>query len=1041
MISIGSKVRIKGKNTQGIVIAVKEAFAHVNTDNQNEWLPVSDLEEISDELVSRILKNDLDEGLDFILGIDAHRLLTEYRFNPYVLASSTKIQIFPHQIDEVIWALDNPKIMIADEVGLGKTIIAALIVSELRARGLAKKSLFVVPKSLVLKWKGELESRFDFDVDILDSTYMKFNDEPFERKEFAYVASMDFLKQEHIREKIQNDFDVVVVDEAHKFKIRTERLELGQLLSSVSNVLIFLTATPHDGRDDDFMARMSLLDPYVGDIASSSYLWSRNVKEDVKDIEGKTVFPPRKSETIDIPLTNAERVINGLLKEYFAARFDEASTPREVNAVRFLSIIFRKRASSSISALKISLKRRLEKLGNLTNADDVIRIQSQINDLDEEIDPEYEEGENHLDGFTLTADIENEKNSLRNIISEIEKLGTRDTKLEKLKESIKKLKETDSKAKILLFTEYRDTLEYLINELSKDYAVDKIDGTMSIGARSETLSNFSKDDGPEILLCTDAAGEGIDMQFCNIEFNYDLPWNPNKLEQRMGRIHRIGQTRSVFYYNFVVDKDASIDGYILSKLLEKIENIKASMGEKIYDVIGIIIKPDDIAKYYEELLKVPKAHWEAKITELLEVIEENKNRVLKESNLLLEGHRLDRHTLENISKIRKNAVDIGEVKRFLHMFVESNDGKFEQISKSQDHYKIYPPGKLAQKLNIGIIEGTFNQKIAREKNSRFIALGDREINSLILAATNKSVASLIHPTKSGLICVYKTSVIDGIGRERNTKIISLFHNEDAKIIPIDPRSIWDYDEGSEIQNTAFIVNAKERLDKTLVETVDEYKNETKKKLGEIEKKTKSSTRKFFIDKLTQCEIKIDEYNSKKGEGPQIEKLIKRQENQKIKYKKDLDERLDQIQKEFVIKYTTELIGIAVVTPESESNVRRVVELDGMKAVMNYEMNRATTEDQRKLIVDISERDTGYDVESFDRHIEVKSFKTTGNPKLTSHEWESSHRFGDEYWLYVIENTQTQPMITKIQNPYEKFKNTIKTEESIDYRYVIENWKN
>ena len=206
--------------------------------------------------------------------------------------------------------------MIADEVGLGKTIIAALIVSELRARGLAKKSLFVVPKSLVLKWKGELESRFDFDVDILDSTYMKFNDEPFEKKEFAYVASMDFLKQEHIREKIQNDFDVVVVDEAHKFKIRTERLELGQLLSSVSNVLIFLTATPHDGRDDDFMARMSLLDPYVGDMASSSYLWSRNVKEDVKDIEGKTVFPPRKSETIDILLTNDDRIINDLLKDY-----------------------------------------------------------------------------------------------------------------------------------------------------------------------------------------------------------------------------------------------------------------------------------------------------------------------------------------------------------------------------------------------------------------------------------------------------------------------------------------------------------------------------------------------------------------------------------------------------------------------------------------------------------------------------------------------------------------------------------------------------
>ena len=445
----------------------------------------SDLEEISDELVSRILKNDLDEGINFILGVDAHRLLTEYKFNPYVLASSTKIQIFPHQIDEVIWALENPKIMIADEVGLGKTIIAALIASELRARGLANKALFVVPKSLVLKWKYELETRFDFDVEILDSTYLKVNNEPFEKKEFAYVASMDFLKQEHVREKLQTDFDIVIVDEAHKFKIRTDRLELGKLLSSVSNVLIFLTATPHDGRDDDFMSRMSLLDPYVGDITSSSYLWSRNVKEDVKDIEGKTVFPPRKSETIDISLTNAERVINNLLKNYFDARFDEASTPREVNAVRFLSIIFRKRASSSIFALKISLKRRLEKLGNITNADDAMKIQSQISDLDEEIDPEFEEGENQLDGFTLTENIENEKASLRNIISEIEKLGTKDTKLEKLKESIQKLKTTDKKTKILLFTEYRDTLDYLVQELSKNYSVDRIDGTMSIQDRAE----------------------------------------------------------------------------------------------------------------------------------------------------------------------------------------------------------------------------------------------------------------------------------------------------------------------------------------------------------------------------------------------------------------------------------------------------------------------------------------------------------------------------------------------------------------------------
>ena len=1041
MTSIGSKVRIKGTDSEGIIVSIKDSFAEVNIENQNRWIPIGDLYEISDELVSRILKNDLDDGIDFILGIDAHRLLNEYRFNPYVLASSTKIQIFPHQIDEVIWGLENPKIMIADEVGLGKTIIAALIACELKARGLANKSLFVVPKSLVLKWKEELENRFDFDVKILDSTYMKFDFEPFEKKEFAYVASMDFLKQDHIKEKIQNDFDIVIVDEAHKFKIRTDRLELGKVLAAKSNVLIFLTATPHDGRDDDFMTRINLLDPYVGDIASSSYLWTRNIKEDIRDMEGKTVFPPRTSKTLDIQLTNAERGINDLLKDYFDARYSEAQNNKEINAVRFLSHIFRKRASSSISAIKISLKRRLEKLGNITNAEEILKIQSNINDFDEELDPEYENEANKMDGFTLGVDIENEKINLRNIITEIEKLGSRDTKFDRLLDSIRELKKTDPKTKILLFTEYRDTLEYLMVRLSENYKVDKIDGTMKIEDRRDTLLEFRRDDGPEILLCTDAAGEGIDMQFCNIEYNYDLPWNPNKLEQRMGRIHRIGQTREVFYYNFVVDKESSIDGYIISKLLEKIENIKSSMGnEKIYDVIGIIINNNDIAKYYEELLKVPKAHWEAKVSELLDQIEEKKNRIIEKSNQLLEGHRLDRTTLENISKIRKTAVDIGEVKRFLQMLIESKGGKFEEIQKSESRYKIFPPQKFAQALNIGVLEGTFDSKLAIERGWPYLALGNREINSIILKSAGRSVASLTHPTKSGLLCVYKTSVIDGKGKERDSKIVAMFHNEDAKVTEVDPRSIWDYDEGSEIKNTAFIINSKNRIEEELLKIVEGHKIVTTKKMTEIEKKTKQATTKFFIDKTDQANTKIAEYDKQRGEGPHIEKLITKQKNQIQKDKKDFEERLQQIQKDHVTKTTIELIGIASIKSEMDANVRRETDLAGMKAVIEHEIKRASTESQREKIIDVSERDTGYDIESFDRCIEVKSFKKSGPAKLTSHEWKTAERIKDEYWLYVVEDAQTEPKITEIQNPYEKFKDSVKTEQLIEYRYVIENWK-
>ena len=167
MISKGSKVRIQGEQLTGIVLETKEGFARVNIGDKNEWKPFSELEEISDELLNRMLKGDLDSSLDFILAIDANRLLVEQLWNPYVFASSSRIQIFPHQIDEVTWALENPKTLIADEVGLGKTIVAALVSTELKERGLSKKSLYVVPKSLVLKWQDELNEKFDSDAKII----------------------------------------------------------------------------------------------------------------------------------------------------------------------------------------------------------------------------------------------------------------------------------------------------------------------------------------------------------------------------------------------------------------------------------------------------------------------------------------------------------------------------------------------------------------------------------------------------------------------------------------------------------------------------------------------------------------------------------------------------------------------------------------------------------------------------------------------------------------------------------------------------------
>ena len=1047
MIIPGTKVLVKGYDTkQGIVLAVKDNFAEISIDSKKLWKPFDDLTDISDEQLNKIIQGKYDDSLDFILAVDANRLLNEYKFNPYVLASSTKITIFPHQIDEVTWGLENNRIMIADEVGLGKTIIAALIASELKARGLAEKILYVVPKSLVLKWQDELSGRFDTETKILNFEYVKQDNDPFSKDHYDYITSMDFLKREENRQLIKEKIDLVIVDEAHKFKINTERFDLGTILSEKADSMILLTATPHDGRDEDFIARMSLLDPFVPDISSSTYLWKRHIKENVVNMKGEKVFPERYSSTVDIELTNQEREINSLIDDYIRDRYEEVQNHKDFNAVRFLSIIFKKRAASSFEALRVSLVRRMNKLGTNTDVNSIQGIQNNLNSSDEENDADYEDTVGDAESFTLGRNIDNERRDLTVIISKIEELKGKDSKLELLIESIKKIKTTDSKTKILLFTEYRDTLEYLIRQLSENYYLGKIDGTMKIHERKQTLIEFSRDEGPEILLCTDAAGEGIDMQFCNVEFNYDIPWNPNRLEQRMGRIHRIGQTRKVYYYNFIVDKKNSIDGYILNKLFEKINKIKESMGnDSIFDIIGRLIGPELIAKMYEELLKLPKAEWEAKVAIELDKIEENKTRILQKTKQLLEGHKLDHTVLENIRKIRRDAVDIGEIKRFLEVWAESNEGKFEELDKKTQTAKIVPPQKLASKIG-GILQGTFNSKIAQSKGWPYLALGNKKIQKILtLVSDTKPVTVLSHPTKSGLICVYKLSVIDGKGRERNSKIIAMFHNEDGKISEIDPRSLWSYDEGKTDTNSQFIINSKDRIEEELVQIRNEFHEKNIEKLNEIKKKTKDAVEKHTITKIEICNAKIESYKIKENTSPHYSKLVKREQNTIHELERRMVSQKETIDHDFQSNIVTELIAIAIITPEVDANERRRVELAGMEIVMQYEQKLAQTDDQKSKIRDVSERDTGFDIESFDKYIEVKSFKTTGIPKITSHEWETANRIKQDYWLYVVENVfdeqkTLQEKVTPIKNPYEKLKNTITPVEEITTKYHVENWK-
>ncbi|MEM2579418.1 MAG: helicase-related protein [Candidatus Nitrosocaldus sp.] len=1153
MLREGSKVIInengikEGRRIEeGIILEIKGEFAKVLLrDMHAQYYPLEQLEDKSNELIERLITGNIDEVIDFILAIDAYRLLTEYKFNPYVLASSTKIQIFPHQIDEVVKVLDsNVRMLIADEVGLGKTITAALIASELKARGLADKMLFVVPKSLVIKWRDELKDRFEFNVEILDSNYANINPDALRREEFCYVTSIDYLKQDHVisrlfgidikkydkgndkendrrrkkekergkGESIEEDeqqyptdvrLDLVVIDEAHKLANNNERYRLGRLLAGITNYMLFLTATPHNGDDEDYLNRLRLLDPYVYDINASSYLAIRNMKEDVIDLDGKEVFPARESKTIAIPLKIEEAEVLDLLDAYLAKIESYANDKQEESAIRFISTIFRKRASSSFHALRLSLERRLAKLSSLTTTlgigfdpQAIDKARRKLKEAEEENDEnEYEDNEGEIIGQSIFRARDDELRIIKEIIAKLNNLNI-DSKFDELIRYILNIrkdvgdKNARDEAKIVIFTEYRDTLNYLKDRLQEsfpDFKIYSIDGTMSIEERKKALESFKLDG--DIMICTDAAGEGIDMQFCNIMINYDIPWNPNRLEQRMGRIHRIKQRRNVKYYNFIMDPAVTIDGYILSKLFEKIEKIREAYKDKVYDIIGRIITEDEFINLYEELRRLPRDQWEARLKASIDEITENRLRTLERINGLITGYKLDRTKLEGIRKVLRYGVDSNEVKRFVEVFINRYEGSIQPIDDEGSLYRIFMPTSiLYQRDNYhdhdqdlkGIINGSFDQSIAESKNYTYLALGNKHIMLMLKHAAKGSVTVARfnpNPNLNGILFVYMISMVDGKYRPVNGRIVSILCREGSdEIMDVESRAIWDLGvlddrdkrtlSAAEL-TTRKILELKDKADKKAYELMNELMKDTVTKLNIIKDRTIDAMENYYANKIEKIDKRLQEYRERLVEAQHYEGLIKIEENKREKLREEYEKMKKAKENEFKVYPIIELIGIALIKGEDEGGrreevkeekevvrreedmietinnerIKKLVELNGIKIAIEYEKERAGN-DPNKLnsIKDVSNKYAGYDIESFDRVIEVKAFKDTGSIQLTSHEWLIAKKLGDEYYIYAIEDALGKGRLTVIQNPAKKFANKVKPIQVIDYKYVIEDWK-
>jgi superfamily II DNA or RNA helicase len=598
------------------------------------------------------------DGATFRLVAEAHRIRLAHLFDPVLAVHTSLIDPLPHQITAVYEAMlprQPLRFLLADDPGAGKTIMAGLLIKELIARGDLKRCLIVCPGSLVEQWQDELSRKFHLPFEILTNDKLEAarTGNWFLENDLA-IARLDKLsRNEDVQVKLSAPdchYDLIVCDEAHKLSATffggevkfTKRYQLGQVLSGLTRHFLLMTATPHNGKEEDFQLFLALLDGdrFEGRFRDGAHqvdvsdLMRRMVKENLLKFDGTPLFPERIAYTVPYKLSDGEARLYKEVTDYVRQEFNRAEALRNdkrAGTVGFALTILQRRLASSPEAIYQSLRRRRERLetrlrevellqrgaslapmplGPTLDADD-------LEDLDEAPDNEVETAEEQvLDQATAAATITELKAEigtlahLESLAAEVRRSG-QDTKWRELSRLLAEIftsagvsqvgepkvpygagpiaKPTPSpRQKLVLFTEHRDTLNYLQRQigslLGRPQSVVLIHGGMGREERRKAQESFLHDPDVQVLLATDAAGEGINLQRAHLMVNYDLPWNPNRLEQRFGRIHRIGQTEVCHLWNLVAEETR--EGDVYRKLLEKLEEARQALGGQVFDVLG-----------------------------------------------------------------------------------------------------------------------------------------------------------------------------------------------------------------------------------------------------------------------------------------------------------------------------------------------------------------------------------------------------------------------------------------------------------------------
>jgi superfamily II DNA or RNA helicase len=579
---------------------------------------------------------------------EARRIQLAHLFDPHLAVHTSLVSPLPHQISAVYEHMlprQPLRYLLADDPGSGKTIMAGLLIRELLIRGDLKRCLIVCPGSLVEQWQDELGSRFQLPFEILTNDRIEASRtrNPFNEINLM-IARLDKLsRDEDAQLKLaQSDWDLIVCDESHKMSAaffggevkETKRYKLGKLLGGITRNFLLMTATPHNGKEEDFQLFMALLDGdrfegkfrdgvHASDVTD---LMRRMVKEQLVTFEGKPLFPERCAYTVPYPLSDDEARLYVEVTDYVRTQFNRAEnlTEGRRGTIGFALTVLQRRLASSPEAIFQSLKRRKERLEGRLREEELLkrgraipnaRPNIDLDDLDDAPDAEVEEIEEELvDSATASQTIPELRIEidvlidLENLAHKVRTSG-RDRKWEELSSLLQNNAEMfdahGHRRKLIIFTEHRDTLNYLLHRirtlLGKADAVLAIHGGMGREQRKRSEEAFKQDKEVFILVATDAAGEGINLQRAHLMVNYDLPWNPNRIEQRFGRIHRIGQTEVCHLWNLVAEGTREGDVYLT--LLRKLEVERVALGGSVFDVLGKAIDGTELRQLLIEAIR------------------------------------------------------------------------------------------------------------------------------------------------------------------------------------------------------------------------------------------------------------------------------------------------------------------------------------------------------------------------------------------------------------------------------------------------------